>query len=677
VGYVTINEKGIIQEANLTFAALLGRERSELVRQPLFRFIYKEDQQIYYVCHKQLVETYTRQTCEMRMLRKDSAPFWVRIDISIGGGAEDTTWTRVVIVDISKRKQIEEALAESEKRYHLLFENMSEGSAYCKMLYDNNGRPTDFVYVAVNTAFRQLTGLYDVVGKKVTDVIPGIKEAHPELFEIYSRVALTGQPEKFEIEFEPLASWLDISVYSTEKNYFVAVFDNITGRKQAELRQALSAEILGILNDPPAVDDAISCILTAVKQKTGFDAVGIRVQRGEDFPYIAQDGFSKEFILAENTLAVRTQDGAVCLDENGNISLECTCGLVISGQTDPTNAIFTPRGSFCTNESFPLLALPLESDPRLRPRNRCIHEGFHSVALIPLRAGKQIIGLLQLNDRRPNRFTPELISFFEDLGTSIGIAFAREQAEDEMEKAKKLSDTLNLELQAANKELEAFSYSVSHDLRAPLRHLEGFVKLLQKRMEGQFDEKALHYTISISRAAKKMEMMIDDLLSFSQLGRKELQKIKVSLSALVTKAVSEVSNEVHERDITWKIDELPDVNGDPSLLSMVFDNLIYNAVKFTRKRPLAEIEIGYKKEDDEFIFFIKDNGAGFNMEYADKLFNVFQRLHTQNEFEGTGIGLANVRRIISLHGGRTWAEGSLGQGASFYFSLPWSKELTK
>ena len=670
VGYFSVDEEGLILEANLTAALLLGNERSHLAGQPLTRFIHREDQDLYYFCHKQLVETQKQQVCRMRMERKDGTHFWARIDISITQGIGGAAGFRVVIIDISESKRMGETLKENEKRYHSLFENMLEGFAYCKMLYDDNGSPKDFVYLDVNPAFGRLTGLNNVVGKNVTEAIPGIKEANPELFEIYGRVAMTGLPEKFEIEVKPLAIWFSIAVYSTEKNYFVAVFDNITERKQVERRQALSAEILGILNDPPVLDDATKLILTAIKGETGFDAVGIRLHRGDDFPYVAQDGFSKEFILAENTLAVRTHDGGICVDKNGEISLECTCGLVISGRTDPANPLFTPRGSCWTNESFKLLDLPVEQDPRLHPRNRCTHEGFNSVALIPLRADNNIMGILQLNDRRPNRFTPELISFFEDLGAIIGIAFSRKQAEDKMKKAKRLSDSLNLELEVANENLEAFSYSVSHDLRAPLRHMKGFAKLLQKRLEGQLDEKSHEYMQFIYTSSNKMERLIDDLLSYSRLGREGMPKREVNLSWLLKESLDEISEVTEGRDIEWKLGELPSVYGEPSMLKLVLVNLISNAVKFTSSRARAEIEIGCRQDGNEDVCFIKDNGVGFNMDHSDRLFGVFQRLHTQNEFEGTGIGLANVRRIIALHGGRTWAEGSVGQGATFYFTLP-------
>jgi PAS domain S-box-containing protein len=230
------------------------------------------------------------------------------------------------------------------------------------------------------------------------------------------------------------------------------------------------------------------------------------------------------------------------------------------------------------------------------------------------------------------------------------------------------------ELTAANQELEKFSYTVSHDLRAPLRHMSGFVELLERHMRSQLDEKSKHYISAIASSAKRMGMLIDDLLAFSRMGRTEMQKNKINLNALLRSAILEGQHEAKMRDITWDIAELPDVYGDPSMMSLVFSNLVSNAIKYTGTRSRAEIEIGYKNNKDEIVFFVKDNGIGFDMKYADRIFGVFQRLHTQAEFEGTGIGLANVQRIIVRHGGRVWAEGVVGQGAIFYFSIPKTKE---
>jgi light-regulated signal transduction histidine kinase (bacteriophytochrome) len=203
-----------------------------------------------------------------------------------------------------------------------------------------------------------------------------------------------------------------------------------------------------------------------------------------------------------------------------------------------------------------------------------------------------------------------------------------------------------------------------------LRHIEGFLELLQKQIASTLDEKSQHYMTNISEAATQMGILIDDLLSFSRMGHSEMSKTRVDLNELVQDVIQELKPETEGRSIEWRISPLPLVAGDRAMLKIALVNLISNALKFTRPRSPAEIEIGWMPGDEkETIVFVRDNGVGFDMKYVDKLFGVFQRLHHADEFEGTGIGLADVRRIISRHGGRTWAEGKVGQGATFYFSL--------
>ena len=226
-------------------------------------------------------------------------------------------------------------------------------------------------------------------------------------------------------------------------------------------------------------------------------------------------------------------------------------------------------------------------------------------------------------------------------------------------------------LEAANKELEAFSYSVSHDLRAPLRHIDGYAALLRKTVEQSLSEKAARYLQTISDSAKQMGQLIDDLLVFSRMGRQEMLHTPVNLDQLIKNILSDLRLDLQGREISWTIALLPEVQGDPAMLRQVFMNLITNAVKFTGTRPMATIEIGVQHPSStEIVIFVRDNGVGFDMQYAPKLFGVFQRLHRADEFEGTGIGLANVRRIIHRHGGRTWAEGAPDKGATFYIALP-------
>lgn len=226
------------------------------------------------------------------------------------------------------------------------------------------------------------------------------------------------------------------------------------------------------------------------------------------------------------------------------------------------------------------------------------------------------------------------------------------------------------QLAAANKELDAFAYSVSHDLRAPLRHVLGFVDMLAEETQGQLSDKGRHYMQTIGAATREMGELIDNLLSFSRMGRGEMIESRVNLDSLVRDTLRDVEAATGGRNIVWTIPPLPAVQADPAMLRLALGNLLGNAVKFTRQRDPAQIEMGCAgTEDGRVVLFVRDNGVGFDPQYARNLFGVFQRLHREDEFEGTGIGLANVRRIIGRHGGRTWAEGKVNEGATFYFTL--------
>jgi K+-sensing histidine kinase KdpD len=247
----------------------------------------------------------------------------------------------------------------------------------------------------------------------------------------------------------------------------------------------------------------------------------------------------------------------------------------------------------------------------------------------------------------------------------------RRRIEESLRQAQQELTERAVELEAANKELEAFAYSVSHDLRAPLRHVAGYAELLQRHASSLLDDKSRRYLKTILEAAKRMGDLIDDLLGFSRIGRAETNKTVVNLEQLVTQVVAELEQDTRGRDIAWKIGPFPVCYGDRSMLRVVFVNLLSNATKFTRNRTRAEIEIGCTDgSNNQIEVFIRDNGAGFDMQHVNKLFGVFQRLHLPEEFEGTGIGLATVQRVIHRHGGTCRAEGVVDQGATFYLTLP-------
>jgi PAS domain S-box-containing protein len=266
--------------------------------------------------------------------------------------------------------------------------------------------------------------------------------------------------------------------------------------------------------------------------------------------------------------------------------------------------------------------------------------------------------------RRDERGQPTVI-----METSNDIT-ERKQREQEIRVLNEELGKRSAQLEASNKELEAFAYSISHDLRAPLRHMVGFTELLKKNTASVLNEKNQRYVMMILESAKRMGDLIDDLLAFSRIGRAETRQTMVSLEQLVQEVLTELRQDTGGRDIVWKVAEFPSAYGDRSMLRVALVNLIANAVKFTRTRARAEIEIGCTVQGpNQVVLFVRDNGVGFDMKYVNKLFGVFQRLHPAEEFEGTGIGLATVQRIVHRHGGRVWAEGVVDRGATFFLSL--------
>ncbi|MDF1534461.1 MAG: PAS domain S-box protein [Methanosarcinaceae archaeon] len=400
-------------------------------------------------------------------IRADGSRYPVEVHLQLIKDIDNPVFL-AIILDITQRKHNEEILRASENRFKTTFNEAPLGIALI-------GSLTGHIY-EVNPMFAKIAGRT----QEEMATIDWMSITHPDdIQEDLDNMALlnAGKIDGFQMEkryIRPDGSvvWINMTIAPVkveDKTHprHLCMIEDITERKQAERNQYILAEILGILNESISLTDAINNIIITIKQEMGFDAVGIRLQSGDDFPYFVHDSFSDDFLVTENSLLTRVEGAGICRDENGNVNLECTCGMVISGQTNPNDPNSTPGGSWWTNDSIPLLDLPASQDPRQNPRNRCIHEGFCSVALMPIRANQKNVGLLQFNDRKKNCFTPEMIRFFEEVSTSIGVALMRKQVVDMLEKHA-------LELELNKKRLDVL-LQLAHMTDNSLEEISGFV----------------------------------------------------------------------------------------------------------------------------------------------------------------------------------------------------------
>ena len=309
--------------------------------------------------------------------------------------------------------------------------------------------------------------------------------------------------------------------------------------ERSEEGQTLAVRILEGLNRPIPRMEVIREILALVKGFTGFEAIGIRLRDGEDFPYFTTIGFPARFVEAERYLCARDRDGEIVRDPTGNPYMECMCGNILCGRIDPALPFFTEGGSFWSNNTSRLLATTSDEDRQTRTRNRCNGEGYESVALIPLYSDDEIIGLLQLNDTRTDRFTPGMIRFFEGIGAGIGIALKRRKTEEALVK-------YTAELARSNSELEQFAYVASHDLQEPLRMISSYVQLLEQRYKGKLDEDADDFIKYAVDGAKRMQDLINALLTYSRVGKVDKAFTPTDCESVLDKATSNLSVAIEE-----------------------------------------------------------------------------------------------------------------------------------
>ena len=316
---------------------------------------------------------------------------------------------------------------------------------------------------------------------------------------------------------------------------------------------------------------------------------------------------------------------------------------------------------------------PIHFDNPLTPNTR-------SELAMPLIVHSEVIGALTVQSEYPEAFNSEDVAVLQIMADQIAIAVQNARLHDRLTVyAGELEDRVlkrTFQLEELNRELESFSYSISHDLRAPLRAINGFSNIIMEVHSEALSPDVMDYMSKINNNALRMGNLIDDILAFSRMGRQQIRKAELDPNSLIREVLDDLEPEIEQRKIEIHVDQLPMVHADASLLKQVFANLIGNAVKFTRSKGDAEIKISCLQQDHGPVIFVKDNGVGFDMKYADRIFGVFQRMHRDDEFEGTGVGLAIVQRIIQRHGGEIWFEAAENEGATFYFHLPGAQPVS-
>ncbi len=637
------------------------------------------------------------------------------------------------IMDITKNKQAEEALKKSEEKFKAIFENnMVAACCFDQVVYEN-GIAVDYRILDINPAYEKILSISrkDVVGKLASDVY---KTKDIPFLDIYAKVAETGVPAAFESYFPPAGIYLQITASRPSPGMFSTIFADITERKKMEnaliQNEAHLNTLIDTIPDLIWLKDGNGVYMHCNKRfESFFGATKEEIIGKTDYDFVNKElaDFFREndkIAIAAGKPSLNEEEVSFANDGHSEI-LETIKTPVYKSGNQIIGVLGIGRNITERKKAENELR---ESERKLREAQEMAHLGFWSLnvktgevewseevfkifGLEPESFTPQIDSILALSpwpedherDKeiinraleshdpgsyeqkffRPDKSIGHYYSTFQgvynknnELISIIGTVLDITERKIAQEAIIKLNETLEqkvkirtAQLEASYAEMEAFSYSVSHDLRSPLRAINGFSKILLENTE-KLDAETIRLLNKVSDNSQNMSKLIEDLITYAKVGKVNISHSPVNMKELVKSVISSYKKEITSQKIAFNVSKLPEVSGDPVLFSQIWTNLIRNAIKFTSKTDNAEVTIGSKEENKEIIYFIKDNGVGFDMKYINKIFKVFERLHTSEDFEGTGIGLAIVKKAVSMHGGRVWAESKEGEGAAFYFAIP-------